>query len=451
LINDILDISKIEAGKMELAFEDEVSVADLVTSALSTAVGLTKDKPIKLVKIVPPELPGVRADPTRVRQVIINFLSNAAKFTEEGSITVKVEPAVSPEGRAEVWIGVTDTGMGISLTDQNKLFQQFTQVDASATRKAGGTGLGLAISRMMIEMHGGRIGVISEVGKGSTFWFTLPVPVKEPPVVEGQRVILAIDDDKLVINLYERYLQEHGYQVVALTDPKQAVERAREVMPFAITLDIMMPERSGWQVLEALKGDPITHDIPVIICSIVEDQAKGFSLGAADYVSKPILEEDLVRALSRLNGDGSIRNVLVVDDDEDDLRLVQKILENAPPAPGAPADQGRYQVRLAHGGPEGLAAIQANPPQAVILDLFMPELDGFTLLETMRSDPALKEIPVIIFTAGDLTEDQQKRLAEFSQAMIHKSVFKEEELLTSIERVLQRFTPPEATADQKKE
>jgi PAS domain S-box-containing protein len=432
LINDILDISKIEAGKMELAFHDEVNLHDIINGAMSFAVGLTKDKTIKLEKVIPAELPLVRADATRIRQVLINFLSNSTKFTEEGTITLKAGVQVGPAGRPEVLISVTDTGIGISQEDQKKLFLPFSQVDASATRKTGGSGLGLSISRLLIELHGGRVGVISDSGKGSTFYFTLPTPYTEPePGEDEARVILAIDDDRQVISLYERYLKTHNYKVLALTDPSQAVERAREVNPFAITLDVMMPNRSGWQVLEALKADEFTRNIPVIVCSIVADQEKGFSLGAADYLTKPILEEDLVHSLDRLNRDGKIREVLAIDDDPDDLRLVQRILE----------ESGKYQVRVANGGPEGLVAIRTRPPHAIILDLFMPGVDGFTLLETIRTDPALRDIPVIIFTAGDLVEEQRQRLSEFSYEMVSKGLFKENDLLTSIERALEHFIP----------
>ena len=312
-------------------------------------------------------------------------------------------------------------------------------MDASPTRKIGGSGLGLSISRLLIELHGGRIGVISDVGKGSTFYFTLPIQTLEQENQadsdndgdHSNRVVLAIDDDRQVISLYERYLDEYGYKVISLTDPSQAVSVARAYKPFAITLDVMMPRIDGWTVLEALKQDPETRSIPVVICSILESQEKGFNLGAVGYLTKPILEDDLVKALGRLNGDGSIQEILVVDDDIDDLRLVEKILKAG----------GNYHVRLAQGGPEGLVAIQTQPPHAIILDLFMPELDGFGLLENVRSDPRLSEIPVIIFTAGDLNEAQRERLSEFSQTMLYKSNFKEEELLASIKHVLKRLLP----------
>ncbi|MFZ6027471.1 MAG: GAF domain-containing protein [Chloroflexota bacterium] len=432
LINDILDISKIEAGKMELGLEEHINLNDLLNSAMSYAVGLTKDKPIKLIKDYASELPEVRADPTKLRQVIINFLSNASKFTEEGSITLRAKEQRGPGGRPEIKVSVIDTGVGISPEDQVRLFQPFTQVDGSLTRKVGGTGLGLSISKRLIEMHDGRVELESSIGIGSTFSVVLPLPYVEwvdESAPQGNRVVLSIDDDRQVIGLYGRYLADQGYQVVALDDFEHILEKVKELKPYAITLDIMLPARNGWQILEALKADQETHDIPVIICSIVDNQEKGFSLGAADYLTKPILQEDLINALNRLNSDGSISDVLVIDDDVDDLRLVQKILE----------DGGRYQVRTADGGPQGLAAIHEKAPHAIILDLMMPELDGFSLLEAIRSDPDFRDIPVIIFTAGDLNEEQKLHLAELSQQMIFKNAFEEQDLLKSIEHALNRF------------
>jgi CheY-like chemotaxis protein len=320
--------------------------------------------------------------------------------------------------------------MGIAPQDMKKLFQPFSQVDDSPTRKTGGTGLGLSICRLLVEMHGGQIGVQSEVNAGSTFWFTLPLPYTLSTEERAhKRLILAVDDERPILNLYDRYLSPHGYTIVPLTDPHQVVARAREIKPFAITLDVMMPNRNGWQVLEALKNDPETRNIPVVMCSILEDTEKGFSLGAADYLMKPILEEDLVSALNRLNGDGAICEVLVIDDDEDDLRLVDKILSKHP----------QYHLTMAAGGAQGLVALRSSKPHAVILDLLMPGLDGFTLLETMRSDALLRDIPVIIFTAGDLTDQQMQRLSQFSQSMIKKGSLSEVDFLKNIESVLKRF------------
>jgi signal transduction histidine kinase/CheY-like chemotaxis protein len=432
LINDILDLAKIEAGKMELAF-DEVNMSDVTTSVLSTMSGLVKDKPITLKKVIEPDIPTVRADAIRVRQVMINLLSNAAKFTDEGDIVVEVGVKPSPTGRMELQVSVIDTGPGISDEDQAKLFQAFSQVDDSPTRKTGGTGLGLSICQHLINMHGGRIWVNSVVGKGSTFSFTLPLYRKESEedadANAGRKVILAIDDDPQVIGLYERYLQPQNYQVVSLTDPGRAVERVKQLKPYAVTLDIMMPGVDGWQVLDRLKNDPETRNTPVIICSIIEDHDRGYTLGAADYLTKPILEDDLVNALDRLNSDGSIREVLVIDDDRDDLRLVGKMLN----------DDGRYKPVLVEGGKNGWDIISTgSPPHAVILDLFMPDLNGFQILENMRVDPRLRDIPVIVISGMDLSSEQKEQLNEFGQRLLSKGSFNEKELLTTLQRSLER-------------
>jgi signal transduction histidine kinase/ActR/RegA family two-component response regulator len=355
LINDVLDISKIEAGKMELAFDDGVYIPDLVNSALSTAVGLTKDKPIRLEKIIEPDLPLVRADPTRIRQVLINFLSNAAKFTEKGVITVRayVSHPNSPKGsnQPEIIISVTDTGSGISPEDQIKLFKPFSQVDSSPTRKVGGSGLGLSISRLLVELHGGRIGIESELGHGTTFFFSLPlqpnsisslsIPIADELKETGaSKTIMIVEDDPQVVKLYERYLVEHHFQIVPVTDPTRALAIARDLQPFAITLDIMMPCRDGWQVLEELKKDPETSHIPVIVCSIVEDLEKGLNLGAVDYLIKPVLDEDLLNAIVKISTNSDIHDLVVIDDDPDELRLVERALASLP----------NIKIRKAKGG-----------------------------------------------------------------------------------------------------
>lgn len=429
LINDVLDLAKIEAGKMELSF-DEIHITDIISSVMSTASGLVKDKPIKLVRNIHGELPAVHADAIRVRQVLLNLLSNAAKFTDEGEIVVDASVQSGPVGLPEILVSVTDTGPGISREDQAKLFQAFSQVDDSATRKTGGSGLGLSISQQLIQLHGGRIGVHSTPGKGSTFYFTLPIYRDGQEKIETRdgKLILAVDDDPQVIALYERYLHPRGYKVVALTDPTRAKERARQIKPFAITLDIMMPGYDGWLVLNDLKRDAETRNVPVIICSIIEEQERGFSLGAADYLLKPILEDDLLAALDRLNGDGNIREVLIVDDDPNSLRLMEKFFQG----------HQRYKVLLAEGGKPGWDTITARTPHAVILDLFMPDMDGFTILERMRENVKLRDIPVVVVSGGDLTLDQQRQLTEFGQRLVSKSSLNETDLLNTIERALQR-------------
>jgi PAS domain S-box-containing protein len=429
LINDILDLSRIEAGKMELTF-DEVNLSELIASVMSTASGLVKDKPISLHRNIPADLPTVRADAMRVRQVMLNLLSNAAKFTDEGSITVQAGLVENPSGHREITVSVTDTGPGISREDQKKLFQPFSQVDASPTRKSGGSGLGLSISNHLIQMHGGRIGVNSEVGKGSTFFFTLPAfrGSADTDSMQGERIILVIDDDPHVISLYERYLQPQGYQIIPLSDPSRAAERVRQLKPFAVTLDIMMPGYDGWRVLNDLKSNLETRDVPVIVCSIIDEQEKGFSLGAADYLVKPILEDDMLNALDHLNIDGSIRDVLIVDDDPNDLRLMGRML----------SENGRYRPTLAEGGIKGWESILAHRPHAIILDLLMPDMDGFTILENIHSSNTLNDIPVIIVSGGDLTTEQQQSLQDFGQRMIQKNALDQKQLIAILERALER-------------
>jgi PAS domain S-box-containing protein len=429
LINDILDLARIEAGKMELNLE-EVQLADMTASVMSTAKGLVKEKPIQLLQRIPADMPTVRGDTMRVRQVLLNLISNAAKFTETGSISVEAIVQKGPAGKLEALINVIDTGPGISADDQKKLFQAFSQVDGSATRKSGGTGLGLSICANLVQLQGGRIGVHSQVDQGSTFWFTLPLyqqPDEQLP--EGKKVILAIDDDPQVISLYERYLDPQEYFVFPVTDPLKVKEQVLKVRPYAITLDIMMPNKDGWSILTDLKSDPTTREIPVIICSILEQADRGFSLGATDYLVKPILEDDLVHALDRLNKNGMIREVLVIDDDPNDLRLIEKILNQ----------HGHYKPILAQGGRSGWEAINIRKPHAIILDLFMPEMNGFNILEKLRDTPSLNDIPVLVVSGGGLTNEQQQQLDTFGQRLITKGSLNEEQLIESIENSLKKI------------
>jgi signal transduction histidine kinase/DNA-binding response OmpR family regulator/uncharacterized protein YigA (DUF484 family) len=432
LINNILDISKIEAGKMELTFE-EVDMKQTIKTVMSTAIGLNKGKPIELRTQVPDDLPTVWVDATRSRQVLLNLVSNASKFTDQGSIT-----CFASYDHQFVTIGVRDTGIGIPPDKLGMIFDEFTQVDASTTRRYGGTGLGLAISRRFVEMHGGKIWVESELGRGSTFYFTLPrTQVAAPSPAEqeaeiGKRVLLAVDDDPGVITLYKRYLEKQGYQVIGVTDSRQAVEQAIRLKPDVITIDILMPNKDGWSVIQELRQNEQTRNIPVVVCSILGEQGKGFSLGAADYLVKPITEDDLVSALKRLDGHHPT-NVLIIDDTPEDVRLIRRILE----APRAPGDQHPpYVVRDASNGTLGIEAVHQNTPDLIILDLMMPEVDGFAVLEAVKADPSTRHIPIVVVTAKVLTEQDHQRLNGNIEALLSKGLFSEQELMDHVAMAL---------------
>ena len=499
LINDILDLSKIEAGKMELSYE-EVDIGELINSVMSTAIGLVKHKPIQLKKDIPDDLPLAYGDPLRMRQVLLNLLSNAAKFTEEGTIIVEAVTALRPNrpGRLVI-VRVTDTGPGISEADQAKLFQPFSQVDASPTRKSGGSGLGLSISRHLVEMHNGTIEVESEIGKGSTFYFSLlaveagleppevpNVKINRPaepaidrnppskasdPVIEAQKevdneaikigikaaleaseavpeivelpdlpqttelsgpFILAVDKDEQIIRMYDRYLQPEGYQVLPATSAEKAIATAESFLPALITLDVMAPQYDGWKLLEALKSNQTTADIPVVICSILEEREKATALGASDYLVKPILETDLIDVVNRSINDPAPadtseprkpKRVLIVDQDPADIRVLKMLLE----------EDGLFTIEEAEDGRKSLELLIANTPDALILTSALPDMDSFTFIKTIRANPSLRSIPIILMVEQDLATDLEQQLARNCEAVFYKSKLNQEQLLQSLQ------------------
>ena len=435
LINDILDISKIEAGKMELTIED-VNLLDIIKGVMSTAIALVKDKPIELQQSVPPDMPTIRGDARRIRQVLLNLVSNAAKFTEEGFIRVEAEARPT-----EVLISVADSGIGIRPDKVAMIFEPFTQADASTTRRAGGTGLGLSISKRFAEIHGGRVWVESEVDVGSTFYVAFPLEsptelfeeaeMEEPGLGEAgeKKVVLCVDDDEGVIVLFRRYLSKKGYHIVGLTDSTAVVERATQLNPFAITLDVMMPGKDGWQVIQELKADPDTRHIPVIMCTIVCEEEYGISLGASDYLIKPILEEELVAALERVDQKEGRHLVLVVDDQEGNRSLLRRMIEG----------KEGYEVVEAAGGQEAISLVREVHPHVIILDLMMPEVDGFAVLEALKSDKTTRSIPIIVVTAKDLTPRERDVLNKGVEALLQKGLFEQQELLADVAAALDRL------------
>ncbi len=435
LINDILDISRIDAGKMELAFE-EVDMRNLIQSVSSTALGLIKDKPIRLSQFIPDDMPLARADPIRTRQVLLNLLSNAAKFTESGSIVVEAKLQTSPDDYPEIVVSVSDTGSGIPAEHFPKLFTEFSQVDASPTRRTGGTGLGLSICKRLIEMHGGRIWVDSILGKGSTFYFTLPaLQSKTAPAVEsgpgvGRKNIMVVENESGVVQLYRRYLEPRGYTIVELSDGARAVPMARELRPYAILLDVNMPSPDGWQVLAQLKSDPVTRPLPVILCTITEDRGRGLSLGAADYLVKPILEADLVASLEKIDKpERKTYNVLVIEDNPDEAQIVQRILEKL----------SGFSIRMVAEANAGLERAENDQPHLILLDLQLPGSAGFDLLTTLRANPKTKNIPVIVLSAADMSPEQMEAISNKVQAVLRKEQFSEHDLLESIARALKLY------------
>ncbi len=436
MINEILDLSKIEAGKMELQIDD-IDASEVVNNAINSAAGLIKDKPIQVITKVAPDLPVIKGDEMRLNQVLTNLIGNAVKFTEKGSITLEAFENVNEQNKKEIMFTVADTGIGIAPEDQGKLFQRFSQVDDSPTRRTGGTGLGLSIARSLVELHGGRIGLLnSELNKGSTFFFTVPIPTEpETPLSQeippGENIILSIDDDPQVITLYERFLKPYGYDVVPLTSPELAVERARELKPFAITLDIMMPDKDGWQVLSDLKSNEDTRDIPVMICSILEEEEKGFSLGASDYLVKPFLHDDLANAIKRLDRDGDVHDVMIIDDDPQYLHLLQKMIE----------DEGQFLPVLADGGLTALKLLNDFTPDVIIMDLLLDDINGFDLLDKFKSEPRLHNVPVIIVTGSNLNDEQIQLLGDYKDQILSKWTINKDDLLSNLQETLNRIKP----------
>ncbi|MCB9685928.1 MAG: response regulator [Alphaproteobacteria bacterium] len=407
LINDILDLSKIEAGRMEIHRERFDVAATCRELAQIVAPQLERGQN-RLVLDLPPDLGTMSSDVIRVRQVLLNLLSNAAKFTTSGEIRL----GARRQGEV-VSFSVADTGIGISPEALARLFQPFMQADGSTTRRFGGTGLGLALVRHFAHLLGGDVSVQSTVGKGSTFTVTLPdttasYPGAEQAIAEMPRpegvLVVCIDDDPMVHEIVTRTLESRGIRVVSARSGEEGIELARQLRPNAITLDVMMPGMDGWEVLEALKQDEATRDVPVAMLTIVDHAERGRALGASAWLLKPVDRRTLVSVVQSMvtfAGD-----VLVVDDDDALRELAVRVL----------TDLGRSVRQARHGG-EALERMREHLPGLVLLDLMMPELDGFGVLEAMRSDPELSSIPVVVLSAADLSSEDRARLSHATRIL----------------------------------
>jgi signal transduction histidine kinase/CheY-like chemotaxis protein len=440
LINDVLDISKIEAGKMEV-YTETFELFPVLEEVITTIQPLIDKKANVLKTEYAENLGTIHADLTKVRQTLLNLLSNAAKFTEEGVITLRVT-RVTESNRQWIYFYVNDTGIGMTPTQQARLFEAFTQADASTTRKYGGTGLGLVITKRFAEMMGGGVKVESEFGHGSTFCMYLPAEVIVDPAfqrkapktdmirtegpVEEQRTILVIDDDQAVRDLFHTYLSRLGYQVATAAGGDEGLRLARKLKPNAITLDVMMPGMDGWMVLSALKTDPELANIPVVMVSMVEDRHVGYSLGAADYLVKPINREQLINVLNKYLPDNSqSRLIMLVEDDPPTRQMMETMLKKA-----------GWRVSKAENGRIGLERLAEQPPDLILLDLMMPEMDGFEFITHLREHQDWRKIPVIILTAKDITSEDYARLNTYAETMFQKGAYERDKLLSEIRQLL---------------
>jgi len=439
LINDILDLSKIEAGRMELHIES-FPLAPLIQDVVNTIETLAKKNSNRVVVDCTPEVGTVEADQMRFRQALLNLASNANKFTENGTVTIAARPQ-HMDGREWITVAVTDTGIGMNAEQMGRLFQEFSQADSSTTRKYGGTGLGLAISRHFCRLMGGDITVESNPGAGSTFTIRLPRIVLPEPLARKEArselssrqalqapLILVVDDDATVRELVARHLERAGFSVATAKGGQEALRLARELKPSAMTLDIMMPDIDGWTVLAAIKGDPSLASIPVVLMTIVEEKNRGYALGAADYLVKPVNRSKLVETLRSVCGSAAGR-ILLIDDDDVVRRSVRTALEPL-----------GWHVSEAENGVRALASLSAARPDAIILDLMMPKMDGFEFIDELRANTDWREIPVVVITAMDLTEHDRARLNGGVERIIQKS--ERDEMLRRLTDALSKWVKP---------
>jgi signal transduction histidine kinase/DNA-binding response OmpR family regulator len=434
LINDILDLSKIEAGQMELRLQT-VSISEITNQVLSIVEPLAAQKEIHLESALA-GLGDIEADASKFKQMLLNLVSNAIKFTPAGG-TVRISGTRLAEA-AE--ISVADTGIGIAVSDQARIFHEFQQVDAGADRQQQGTGLGLTLTRRFARLHGGDVRVESEPGKGSVFTIHMPVQVvtqgrivepMEPALVRSNGnatapLILVVEDDPPAAELLSRQLDKAGFRAEILRSGADVVARARKSRPAAITLDILLPGLDGWEVLNRLKHDEITSSIPVIVISVIDNPELGMALGAIDYFVKPVPADDLVSRLRRFNFGGSAKTkVLVVDDELANRDWLKEILE--PAGFGViPAGGGREAIELAH----------SQKPDLILLDLMMPEVSGFDVVEALRSDKATSDMPIMVLTAKELTDADKRQLTGRVSSILQRGSTGATELVSHLRQVI---------------
>jgi len=425
LINDMLDISRIESGRIHLKVEP-IEIPDLIMSTAETFKTMAEKSGVELVCEVADGLPRAAGDRDRVGQVLMNLVSNAIKYSPGGGrATIKARH----DGEMIV-VDVTDAGIGIKPEDQAQLFTKFYRVDSSLTRDIGGTGLGLSICKSIVELLGGSVWVESVLGEGSTFAFSLPVAssrLVRTPAVEGPDVtggtVLVVDRDPCVASLIETYLTKRGYDVLIAHTAQAAAELAVRHLPRAITLDVMLDDGDGFDLLQRLKNDPETADIPVLVLSVVCDEGKSMRLGAANYLEKPVDQRRLVSVIDGLVGSVASPLVLVADDDRDIVDSISRVLK----AKG-------FAVMPAYDGKEAMAAIARSRPDLVLLDLKMPEMDGYQVIQEIKTDPGLSDIPIVVMTAHRI-DHSRIGVIDMAAGQVPKP-FSAEELAQRVESLL---------------
>ena len=429
LINQVLDLSKIEAGKLELNPES-VSIAPLVDEVIGTARQLAEQNGNRLTVDCPADLAPLTADPMRLRQILLNLLSNACKFTKNGEVSLTVKRRLK-DGNGIVEMAVRDTGIGLTPEQQAKLFQEFTQAESTTERRFGGTGLGLAISRKLARMMGGDVTVTSEPGKGSVFTVQLPGGRETLTSVAGDanrlrsNCILVIDDDATARDLISDQLAAGGFEVVTASGGLEGIKLAKELHPIAITLDVMMPDLDGWAVLAALRQDAQFADTPIIMATIVDEQHRGMALGAAGYLVKPIEREQLHNLVRKFRSSSPLMRVLLVEDDPIEREQMQSWFEGP-----------HWAITQAGNGREAVDRLNEGKPDLILLDLMMPEMDGFQLVAALQKNPEWRDIPVIVVTARDLDAADRNRLNSGVQSVLSKASLGPADLVASIRRLV---------------
>jgi len=430
----VLDLSKIEAGKLELSPET-VNLVPLINEAIGTARPIVERNGNRLVVEVPEDVGSITVDAMRLRQILLNLLSNAGKFTREGQVALRINRI--GDGGTWVEFAISDTGIGMNVEQQTRLFEEFSQVHSSAE----GTGLGLAITRKLARMMGGDVTVTSEPGRGSVFLVRLP-GAGAPVFAEATNArstsgtcILVIDDDPTARELISHHLRAEGFSVVTAAGGLEGLQRAKQLRPIAITLDVIMPDLDGWSVLAALRQDAQLSEIPVIMVTITDEQRRGMALGASAYLTKPIDPGRLQEVMARFRSPARATRVLVVEDEELQRERVREWLSDE-----------QWLVQEAANGREALTCLEEEKPDVIMLDLMMPEMDGFELVDTLHNQPSWREIPVIVITSLDLDGAARERLNSGIQSVLVKETFQPTELIDRIRWLIRQRAPPDIIA-----